>query len=105
MLKSYHYAWLSEHDNRSEEWLKRQLAEGFDVHHVDGDHSNDDPANLVLIEHTDHMMLHNGKRNLGRVKARRKSRDGSIEKRIRLSRKRRARILKTYEASKLVYFG
>ncbi len=36
--------------------------EGFDVHHVDGDHENNLPDNLVLIEHRDHFMLHSGKR-------------------------------------------
>jgi HNH endonuclease len=34
------------------------LIEGFQVHHMDGDHSNDSPDNLVLIEAADHMMLH-----------------------------------------------
>jgi hypothetical protein len=28
------------------------------VHHIDGNHSNDEPANLVLIEGTDHLRLH-----------------------------------------------
>lgn len=43
------------------------MLNGFDVHHLDGDHGNNDPANLVLIEHSDHMMLHGG-RTLGRMK-------------------------------------
>lgn len=43
------------------------IVEGFDVHHIDGNHENNDPQNLVLIEHTDHMMLHGG-RHLGRLK-------------------------------------
>lgn len=34
------------------------LKEGFDVHHVDGDHGNNTPLNLVLIEAVDHMRLH-----------------------------------------------
>ena len=61
-LKSYHRVWLSVHPARSEEWLRQCLREGFDVHHVDGDHGNDDPLNLVLIECRDHWLLHNGKR-------------------------------------------
>lgn len=28
------------------------------MHHLDGDHENDAPGNLVLIEHRDHMRLH-----------------------------------------------
>lgn len=57
-MQPYHYAWLSKHPERSEEWLRRQLRDGFDVHHLDGDHSNDAPSNLALIEHSDHMGLH-----------------------------------------------
>jgi hypothetical protein len=34
------------------------LSEGFDLHHIDGNHANNDPLNLVLIYHPDHMMLH-----------------------------------------------
>lgn len=57
-LKPYHAAWLSTHPDRSEDWLREKLKEGFDVHHVDGDHSNNDPSNLVLMEAVDHMRLH-----------------------------------------------
>ncbi|MEN3238678.1 HNH endonuclease [Methylobacterium ajmalii] len=34
------------------------LLDGFDVHHLDHDHANNDPANLVLIEAQDHMRVH-----------------------------------------------
>jgi hypothetical protein len=44
-----------------------KLCDGFDVHHLDGDRTNNDPLNLVLIEHGDHMMLHGGRR-LGRIR-------------------------------------
>ena len=73
-LKSYHFAWLSLRPHRSEQWLSEKLAEGFDVHHVDGDHTNDDPSNLVLIEHVDHMRLHNMKGVLGRLSEHRRER-------------------------------
>lgn len=62
-LKSYHYAWLSVHLNRTAEWLIDRIADGFDLHHADGDHYNDDPYNLVLIECTDHMRLHGSSLN------------------------------------------
>ena len=65
-LSPHHEAWLSAHPNRTAGWLKRMLKEGFDVHHLDGNHANNDPANLVLIEHMDHMMIHGG-RTMGRV--------------------------------------
>lgn len=57
-MQSYHYAWLSVHPERTEEWLAARMADGFHVHHIDGDHYNDDPKNLVLIDGTDHMRLH-----------------------------------------------
>lgn len=34
------------------------LLDGFDVHHVDGDHSNDASDNLVLMDAVDHMRMH-----------------------------------------------
>lgn len=56
--KPHHEAWLSAHPERSSEWLNARILDGFDVHHLDGDHSNNDPLNLVLIDHVDHMRLH-----------------------------------------------
>lgn len=59
-MKDHHRAWLECHPHRSEEWLLQKLAEGFDVHHVDGNHENNAYSNLVLIEGSDHFMLHAG---------------------------------------------
>lgn len=61
-MQTYHHAWLKNHPERDEAWLQSMLSAGFDVHHVDGNHANDDPANLVLIEHVDHMRIHGMKR-------------------------------------------
>ena len=58
--KPHYEAWLGAHPHRSRRWLRAKAKEGFDIHHLDGDHENNDPKNLVLIEHTDHMSLHNG---------------------------------------------
>lgn len=63
MLDKHHRAWLDAHPHRSASWLKARLADGFDVHHADGDHSNNSPRNLFLIEATDHMRLHGGDLN------------------------------------------
>ena len=57
-MKPHHLAWLQAHPERSADWLKRMLREGFQVHHIDGDHHNNHPANLALIEHIDHLRLH-----------------------------------------------
>jgi HNH endonuclease len=51
-------AWLEFHPNRDVEWLRRMIVEGFDVHHLDANRSNNHPDNLVLIESSDHMRLH-----------------------------------------------
>lgn len=59
-MKKHHHAWLSAHPECTEEWLSGILSQGFHIHHMDGNHANDDPKNLVLIESGDHMMIHNG---------------------------------------------
>jgi hypothetical protein len=57
-LQPYHHAWLNSHPTRDEEWLRAKLKDGFHIHHLDGNHSNDDPLNLVLIDGVDHFRLH-----------------------------------------------
>lgn len=64
-LASYHFAWLSKHPERTAEWLSERLADGFQVHHIDGDHGNDDPANLLLVDGADHLSLHAGRLDIG----------------------------------------
>jgi hypothetical protein len=61
-LKSYHKAWLEDHPQRNEEWLREKLRDGFHIHHLDGNHSNDDPDNLVLMEGDDHFRKIHGRR-------------------------------------------
>ena len=57
-MKQYHYNWLSIHPFKSEQWLRYMLSEGFHMHHVDGNHDNDDPYNLALMFGVDHSRLH-----------------------------------------------
>lgn len=57
-LASYHLAWLTTHPFRDEAWLLGRLDDGFQVHHADGDHGNDDPRNLILMDGDDHMRFH-----------------------------------------------
>lgn len=57
-MQAHHLVWLDIHPERTSDWLKRMMLEGFHVHHIDGDHSNNHPGNLALIEGADHMRLH-----------------------------------------------
>jgi hypothetical protein len=57
-LLPHHEAWLSAHPHRTAEWLLERTRDGFDIHHGDGDHSNNDPDNLFMVEHRDHLRLH-----------------------------------------------
>lgn len=57
-LQEYHLAWLSIHTERTEEWLREKLADGFHIHHLDGSHDNNKPQNLVLMDGKDHLALH-----------------------------------------------
>lgn len=66
-LKPYHLAWLTAHPTRTAVWLSERLADGFDLHHADGDHFNDNPANLVLIDRDDHRRVHNAGPGLFRL--------------------------------------
>ena len=50
--------WLNSHTNRTEAWLRDRLDDGFHIHHVDGDHANNSPSNLILIDGADHLHLH-----------------------------------------------
>ena len=59
-LQPYHYAWLSAHPERTEEWLRNKLSEGFQIHHINKIHEDNHPNNLILIEQGDHFLLHNG---------------------------------------------
>lgn len=61
-MKEYHYIWLNEHPNRTAEWLKDKLMDGFHIHHIDGNHENNNESNLVLIDGADHFLIHNGKK-------------------------------------------
>ena len=57
-MEEYHRAWLEGHPEYDASWLHQAIEAGFHVHHLDGDHGNNDPSNLVLIERNDHFRLH-----------------------------------------------
>lgn len=37
------------------------MKDGFHIHHLDGNHGNNDPLNLVMVDGADHARLHSGK--------------------------------------------
>ena len=57
-MNKHQKTWLKANPHRSAIWLREKLTDGFDIHHLDGNHDNDDPLNLLLIEVMDHMRLH-----------------------------------------------
>lgn len=65
-MQEHHYRWLERHPDRDEAWLRQAIDQGFDIHHVDGDHYNNDPNNLVLIERRDHCLIHGFSENFTR---------------------------------------
>lgn len=79
-LPPHHAAWLQMHPERTEQWLRERLADGFQVHHVDGDGSNDAPHNLVLIEGQDHIRMHGGALGDGIASWRAKQRRAVVKK-------------------------
>lgn len=56
-MEEYHYNWIEKH-NKTEDWLRNASANGFDIHHIDGDYTNSNPENLILIYCGDHAQLH-----------------------------------------------
>jgi len=73
-LPEHHQKWLERHPERSETWLRERIRDGFDVHHIDGDHANNAPENLVLIDHGDHMRLHDLRFDMAKALANRQAR-------------------------------
>lgn len=57
-LLPHHQAWLDSRPDRTVVWLRDRLREGFHIHHIDGNHGNNDPRNLALVEGADHMKFH-----------------------------------------------
>lgn len=78
-MELHHVAWLAAHPERSQQWLEERMRDGFDVHHLNGNHDDNDPLNIVLIECGDHMMLHNGAKRFSRVVGRRGGRPREVK--------------------------
>lgn len=38
--------------------IHKEIPEGYDIHHIDGDKHNNNPDNLIAIPHSEHLSLH-----------------------------------------------
>ncbi len=72
-------AWLTKHPNVSQQWLVGAQSEGFELHHIDCNHDNDSPDNILLIFGRDHKYIHGISSSFGLMAN--KSRDAWICKR------------------------
>lgn len=55
-----------------EEKLKRKLHRHEVVHHIDGDNTNNDITNLMVVTQSEHINLHRNDLNAGKVVAHRR---------------------------------
>lgn len=46
------------HRKVAEEKLGRKLTPGEEVHHIDGDHFNNDPENIEVLTKSEHAKIH-----------------------------------------------
>jgi hypothetical protein len=70
-------------------WFKRQIEDGFQIHHLNGNRKDNTPDNLVMIEGNDHMRLHLIKMRIVSMDA---SRKGGINRMAKLTPERRKQI-------------
>lgn len=91
-LLPHHYAWLSTHPNRDEDWLHSAISMGLAIYHIDGDSNNNAPDNLILMEHADCMFLH-GANRVAFIKSK-GGRKGARQEKLR---KRIERAMRIYE--------
>jgi hypothetical protein len=85
-VHNYHTIWLQKHPDRTKEWLQARLADGFSIHHVDGNHANNAPENLVLIEDIDHCSLHGSLRTFSYSEIVRKGQSRAKARGVRFGR-------------------
>lgn len=86
-MEECHYQWLRQKFVEPE-FLLQALHNGFHIHHLDEDHSNNDPNNLVLIFGKDHFKLHGRYPDMG--DGSQKWEDVLADKRARLQKGERA---------------
>lgn len=65
-----------------------ELVVELNVHHIDGDHTNDDPDNLAAVHHPCHMRLHHA------------GKPRSAETRMKIARAHQGKVLSPEHAAK-----
>lgn len=71
------------------------IPEGFDVHHKDGNPQNNEPSNLVLLSHEEHLSLHHVGLKHTEAARRKMSMNSSVAKPVEMLDKE-LNLLKTY---------
>jgi len=46
-----------------------KIPEGYEIHHIDGDHSNNDPSNLLCVSIQEHLEIHTEQEDWGAAQA------------------------------------
>ena len=96
-MHKHHFIWLRKYPHRTETWFQEKPDDGFHIHHQDGNHANNSPNNLLLIDGNDHFLLHKNwsqsdKLKEGRAKA--KAAGVKFGRKFKLSINERAQAIK-----------
>ena len=62
----YSTSGLLEHIYVMEQWLNRPLEEGEEVHHINGDQTDNRPENLMITTRSEHHRMHHKTKNFGK---------------------------------------
>jgi len=52
-----------------EEYNQTSIPDGYEIHHIDGNNTNNDPANLLCVSIEDHLQIHKRQEDWGAVQA------------------------------------
>ena len=52
-----------------EEFNDKKIPEGYEIHHMDGNHRNNDPQNLLCVSIQEHLDIHYHQQDWGAVQA------------------------------------
>lgn len=52
-----------------EEYNKKTIPEGYEIHHIDGNRTNNEPTNLLCVSIEEHLQIHKQQEDWGAVQA------------------------------------